>query len=84
MMNTWVLETCGELEEIYTKKTVRQVGYLQEFKSCKIRLFLNHKYAVLYNEKNLPSLIKIAIFTFSLVYIRHRESQMPSYCVSKG
>jgi len=37
----------------------------------------------LYNEKNLPILIKLAIFTCSLVYVGHRESQMPSYCVSK-
>jgi len=48
-----------------------------------MRLFLNHKYAVFYNEKNLPSLIKLAIFTCSLVYVKHRESQMPSYCIRK-
>jgi hypothetical protein len=29
-MSTGVLKTCGELEQIYTKKIVRQVGYLQE------------------------------------------------------
>jgi hypothetical protein len=33
MMSTGVLETCKELEWIYTKKKiVRQVGYLQELK----------------------------------------------------
>jgi hypothetical protein len=29
-MSTGVLETCRELKKIYTKKNVRQVGYLQE------------------------------------------------------
>jgi len=30
MMSTGVLKTCRELEQILTKKIVRQVGYLQE------------------------------------------------------
>ena len=30
MMSTGLLKTCREFELIYTKKNVRQVGYLQE------------------------------------------------------
>jgi len=31
MMSTVVLETCRELENIYTKTIVYQAGYVQEF-----------------------------------------------------
>jgi cell division protein FtsX len=30
MISTGVLKTCRKVEQIYTKKIVRQVGYLQE------------------------------------------------------
>ena len=40
MMSTGVLETCRELEQIYTKKNnLRQVGYLQELR---FELYLMH------------------------------------------
>jgi hypothetical protein len=38
MMRTGVLETCRELEYIYKKKAVRQVGYLQESRVASLNI----------------------------------------------